>query len=249
MASGQVGAEPATAPKTVEAILGNSPTFEQLQGLFDKRYLEWTEIMKAQNDLEEPQWVPPPSDEFFPYFQKAAMAGEADAMVWVLDNSWTSSMPRIELRDLKLHCVQGLAELGGNKHYLKTVAQSLMNEWDSETAVSWSTADQILRELNFKADVADLETRALLLFARYRVHESRPGTMGDALALQILKTLAKDFANTGSGSQAKGLLFRKQYLQVGMRAPYFSGEDVDGNPISLRDYKGKVVYLVFWGFW
>ena len=31
--------------------------------------------------------------------------------------------------------------------------------------------------------------------------------------------------------------------------PDFSATDLDGNPISLQDYRGKVVLLDFWAVW
>jgi peroxiredoxin len=34
-----------------------------------------------------------------------------------------------------------------------------------------------------------------------------------------------------------------------MKAPDFAGADVDGRPIRLADYSGRVVMLEFWGFW
>jgi hypothetical protein len=36
---------------------------------------------------------------------------------------------------------------------------------------------------------------------------------------------------------------------VGRLAPELEGEDVDGKPFRLSDYRGKVVALDFWGFW
>lgn len=36
---------------------------------------------------------------------------------------------------------------------------------------------------------------------------------------------------------------------VGKPAPDFSLIDIDGNPISLKDYRGKVVLLYFWATW
>ena len=36
---------------------------------------------------------------------------------------------------------------------------------------------------------------------------------------------------------------------IGKPAPDFSATDIDGNPISLKDYKGKVVLLYFWATW
>ena len=38
-------------------------------------------------------------------------------------------------------------------------------------------------------------------------------------------------------------------LAVGKPAPEIEGVDVDGKPLRLSDYKGKVVVLVFWGSW
>ena len=38
-------------------------------------------------------------------------------------------------------------------------------------------------------------------------------------------------------------------LQVGNLAPEIEGEDLDGRPFKLSDYRGKVVVLDFWGNW
>ena len=36
---------------------------------------------------------------------------------------------------------------------------------------------------------------------------------------------------------------------VGREAPEISGEDIDGVPFKLSDYRGRVVLLDFWGHW
>ena len=38
-------------------------------------------------------------------------------------------------------------------------------------------------------------------------------------------------------------------LRVGTEAPEIAGEDIDGSPFKLSDYRGKVVLLDFWGNW
>jgi len=38
-------------------------------------------------------------------------------------------------------------------------------------------------------------------------------------------------------------------LVVGKLAPEIAGEDIDGTPFKLSDYRGKVVVLDFWGNW
>jgi hypothetical protein len=43
--------------------------------------------------------------------------------------------------------------------------------------------------------------------------------------------------------------FQKENLQIGMTVPEIVGEDIDGVPFKLSDYRGKVVVLDFWGYW
>ena len=37
--------------------------------------------------------------------------------------------------------------------------------------------------------------------------------------------------------------------RLGLPAPEIVGEDLDGVPFRLSDYRGKVVVLDFWGHW
>jgi peroxiredoxin len=47
--------------------------------------------------------------------------------------------------------------------------------------------------------------------------------------------------------QAK--LWESANLGIGKAAPEIVGEDINGKPLKLSDYKGKVVVLIFWGDW
>jgi thiol-disulfide isomerase/thioredoxin len=44
-------------------------------------------------------------------------------------------------------------------------------------------------------------------------------------------------------------LASRRELAVGKPAPEIVGKDVDGHPLKLSDYRGKVVALVFWASW
>jgi len=72
-------------------------------------------------------------------------------------------------------------------------------------------------------------------------------------SVQALKQAVDHFASSypedSRLSEVHGFLQEFTKIQVDHVAPGFTGADVDGNPISLSDYKGKVTYLVFWGFW
>jgi hypothetical protein len=48
------------------------------------------------------------------------------------------------------------------------------------------------------------------------------------------------------GEKAKAELFEMRHLCVGKEAPDIEGEDQDGKPFKLSDYRGKVVLLDFW---
>jgi hypothetical protein len=43
--------------------------------------------------------------------------------------------------------------------------------------------------------------------------------------------------------------FEKERLQIGMLAPDIVGHDLDGRPMKLSEFRGKVVVVDFWGDW
>jgi thiol-disulfide isomerase/thioredoxin len=51
------------------------------------------------------------------------------------------------------------------------------------------------------------------------------------------------------GDQAEGMLFLLHHLGIGRTAPEIEGEDIDGKPMRLSDYRGKVVVDSFWATW
>jgi hypothetical protein len=51
------------------------------------------------------------------------------------------------------------------------------------------------------------------------------------------------------GKSASAELFELRNLAVGKTAPEITGTDIDGKPMKLSDFKGKVVLLDFWGDW
>lgn len=51
------------------------------------------------------------------------------------------------------------------------------------------------------------------------------------------------------GEWARKSLFALRNLSLGKTAPEIAGEDIDGKPFKLSDYRGKVVVLDFWGHW
>jgi len=46
-----------------------------------------------------------------------------------------------------------------------------------------------------------------------------------------------------------GVNFGTGKLAVGRPAPEIVGKDLDGKPMKLSDFRGKIVMLDFWGDW
>lgn len=104
-------------------------------------------------------------------------------------------------------------------------------EQDRAQLVEYLGADEVAR-LD-QLDAAETETRVLELYERVvRDYADVPaadgGTIGDA---------------------ARATLHEMRNLVVGKVAPDISGEDIQGVPLKLSDFRGQVVMLDFWGHW
>jgi thiol-disulfide isomerase/thioredoxin len=51
------------------------------------------------------------------------------------------------------------------------------------------------------------------------------------------------------GQRAAENLYELQHLRIGQVAPDIEGIDLDGQKLKLSDYRGKIVFLSFWGAW
>ena len=70
----------------------------------------------------------------------------------------------------------------------------------------------------------------------------------------LIIDMQRDFLEPGGfgetlGKSASAELFELRNLAVGKTAPEITGADIDGKPMKLSDFKGKVVLLDFWGDW
>ncbi|HEY8747180.1 MAG TPA: TlpA disulfide reductase family protein [Tepidisphaeraceae bacterium] len=75
-----------------------------------------------------------------------------------------------------------------------------------------------------------------------------------AHAIELLERARKEFADIKAGEESIGAqadrsLFQLQKLDIGQIAPEITGNDQNGVPMKLSDYRGKVVALVFWAGW
>jgi RNA polymerase sigma factor (sigma-70 family) len=92
-------------------------------------------------------------------------------------------------------------------------------------------------------DVPHITTRVRLLEARLKSGEP----LADEARRKIEARLAARRSTLGEVAEAR--LDNWHNLAVGKPAPEIKGVDFDGKPLSLSDYRGKVVALIFWGTW
>jgi peroxiredoxin len=102
-------------------------------------------------------------------------------------------------------------------------------------------------------------------YYRFATHNSRPPPSQEqserllAKATEFYQQTIKSFADVRTpdgkwnlGERAKHELARLRNLEnlhVGRVAPPITGTDLEGKPLNLKDYRGKVVVVVFWGSW
>ena len=97
------------------------------------------------------------------------------------------------------------------------------------------------------------------------------GPVGSAIALRFVEVhpharvaLVGPVPGLGSASRAAGAMLAafgeldagslasdagRARLAIGREAPEIEGNDIDGVPFKLSDYRGKIVVLDFWGNW
>ena len=78
-------------------------------------------------------------------------------------------------------------------------------------------------------------------------------SLSEGAAAMLLKEVVADYGhlelNGGTlGKTASQDLFELTHLGIGKTAPEIEGQAIDGRPLKLSDYRGKVVLLVFSGF-
>lgn len=240
---------------------GLEQRFEKLHSEFSAAVAEHQKLVEAARTSPEAQKSLPPRPQraFAPRYVELADLGHPRAARWCLDFIGETSADEGERRGLFLRCEKRLvpevlwadAQLGkekppsadyGPRELLRTIGNSnaLLGK-EQALALCVELFDQL----------GHPESKALALQAQATLHLA--GLSRDAATppevLALYQRLAGEFAATDAGKRAAGTLFRMQRLQLGLLAPDFATQDVEGVDFKLSDYRGKVVVLDFWGFW
>src|SRR5262249_38253022 len=115
--------------------------------------------------------------------------------------------------------------------------------------------DRLLRAVGEKSTNVECKAVALLRLSENLQTQSEESENKEEAA-KLLKEaemraeeLIKKYGPVNRGEYAKkaqDILDDIKKLSPGKKAPDISGEDLDGQPLKLSDYKGRIVVLVFW---
>lgn len=128
-----------------------------------------------------------------------------------------------------------------------------------------ATTEKLLRTVSTENPHHDAQALATLALARLlktrSEAEATPACERDDLRSEMEKLLTalmekharvplpKDGPKSRfAGDQARSLLYELRFLSVGQPVPNLEGTDLEGKPLRLKDYRGKVILLDFFAF-
>jgi thiol-disulfide isomerase/thioredoxin len=141
-----------------------------------------------------------------------------------------------------------------DERYNAEIAGTAKAAWAFLEAVAETNPDQTAQA---QAELA-FAVKAHRAFAEAEYKKSADLDKLAGEAERLFEKLAKEYGdrprlireNSGTvGDFADEHLFELRHLRVGKAAPELAGEDLDGRPLKLSDYRGKVTVVVFWGTW
>jgi AhpC/TSA family len=68
-------------------------------------------------------------------------------------------------------------------------------------------------------------------------------------ARATFQKIVTEYPNTQLAREAEGNIHELDSLNMGQPAPLFAHRGINGEPVSLADFRGKVTLLNFWASW
>ena len=127
--------------------------------------------------------------------------------------------------------------------FLEGASMSIRRRYDAASATA------VLERIVAKSTKNPARAQALYLQAML-IRDNRNASAEDkAKANKLNDEAAELVKGTPLADAINAPKFEIENLQIGMQAPDIAGEDLNGVPFKLSDYRGKVVVLDFWGDW
>lgn len=157
-----------------------------------------------------------------------------DALIWIVEYDPRSRNSRSAITDL--------AESFADDPAMATVCWAMHRD-------GYRSRADFIREMLESSEHEEVRGMACYALA-WTLMGSEPDE-----AVALLQRARDEFADVAGpmgerlGDAAKNDLFERNSLVIGKPAPEIVGTDIDGVEFKLSDYRGKVVFLDFWGHW
>jgi thiol-disulfide isomerase/thioredoxin len=152
--------------------------------------------------------------------------------------------------------IAGLNSFGQDTNAPSQALQNLVHKIQAKIKAGKTTEADLKDELGeFDKLIADqnrakTEEAAQMVYMKAMLYVEIFGETGKGE--QILKQMQTDYPDTTiakKSEQMVGALEQQEKLANGMPFPDFAETDLDGKPISVGGFKGKVVLVDFWATW
>lgn len=169
---------------------------------------------------------------YYEYFTKSTFEPSAD---------FDSYLGELDLND------ESLLSLGIYKAFLSTHINVKMDAFYKDSALQATSPSAVVYQLNLiKSNFTSPKTIELLSFDAVMNHVTQNGISEYNQYIDLFKELCP---NDYFQSQIEDIVGEWKYLQKGADAFEFTFVDMDGNKVSMSDFKGKYVYIDVWATW
>lgn len=218
---------------------------------FDEAYQAWRENVQAlfaaaeESGEELTEFPPQPGDQFMPRFMAAAKdyAGTEEAVPFLMfvvqqgiyqpESPAKEALQTLISTHIKSPALDELGPLLGALEY----------------SLGADEAMKIAAKLEKEAGSANLRAWAMFMRLRPTFVNNPPNSeefkQAKQTMLAVLEKTTDPYLRSSFDSEVTVL----EKFGLGMLAPDIVGPDLDGTAFKLSDYKGKVIFLDFWGDW
>ncbi len=253
----------AATAATSPMVQADTPAAEQLdervlelKDTYDDAYIVWQAdahekfqaFRKFREDNPDAVFDPtrPIEPDFWPQFDRFASAGSVRAQLWCVahfqpsDGTSKADQSADYTRRVMGLLLDPSASVASLPHAVSRSSRG--NPIDKKTAGALLVLiEQVTADTGVRADAA---------YTRVALNDARGAdAVQKARSIEGYRAVAAAYPDQSHGQRASGKVFVAERLQIGQIAPEIVGADVDGNPMKLSDFRGKVTVIDFWGFW
>ena len=208
-----------------------------------KRDVRDAEDAKARRDLRAAH----PAKEFLAMFTELADGGDGRALLWIIENVDDTGGTSAARSTLRMETYERLLGEHVPGALLDDICDAMFGDRKLRSNVGIEGLEGYTKRI--LAHVEDPTQRATVRYGLARVLAGSKVPAESERGVKLLEELLAQHPDLPWSKAAEDLLFEMRFLRVGCIAPDFTGRTVDGDPVRLSDYRGRVVVLDFFGFW